>query len=449
MSIKEARRVQVMENFIEEKIKAEQAALLLGLSERHIYRLKGAMEKEGILGLAHKSRGRKAHNSTPDEINDYVLDLARDVAEGGSCNHISEIVREDKNYSISPKTVGRILEKAGIENKHSHKAAKNKHKTRERMPMKGLLVQLDASPFEWLGSEHGKLNLHGAIDDATSMVLGLWLEKEETCNGYLHVVKDMLENHGVPRSVYSDGHGIFFPVNQKRLSIPDELEGRRTSQSQFGRIMESLGIRQIRASTAQAKGRIERLWETLQSRLVIEFRRNNITSIKDANAFLSAYQDKHNIMFAKKPKLEESSFEVCPSQEELGRILAKEYPRKPDKGSVISFNNKKYQALDMQHNKEVTFRPRSTVNVLVHMDGHLSARKDDNYYSLKEVVPNLPMAESKQDEMTANRKVSDTPRWRPPMDHPWRAYPDKIESGKKVKYEEVIDTINTDIQALE
>jgi transposase len=444
LSAKEARRVSVMEDFMKKKINAEEAALLLGVSDRHIYRLKEAMKEEGIFGLAHKSRGRKAHNRTPDEIREYVIELATGLAKGGSCKHISEIAREDKEYHISSKTVGRILEEAGIENVHSHKAPKDKHQTRERMPMKGLLVQFDASPFEWLGPKEGMLNLHGAIDDATSIVLSLWLEKEETSNGYLHVTKDMLENYGVPRSIYSDGHGIFFPVNQKRLSIEDELEGRRKSQSQFGRIMESLGIIQIKALSAQAKGRIERLWETLQHRLVIEFRRNDITSIKDANAFLSVYMDKHNIMFAKKPRLEESSFRACPSQEELERLLAKEYDRKPDRGSVISFNNKKYQVTD-RHDKVVSFKPRSTLKVLIHMDGHLSARKNDNYYNLKEVKQNPPMVETHQDKMKANDKVTETPKWRPSMDHPWRVYRDKTESGKKVQYEEVIDTINTNI----
>jgi len=430
LSPKEAKRVFILEKMKEkDSLSVTEASFLLELSERHIYRVKEVFEREGIKGLAHKGRGKRAHNRTPDQIRNYIIELAVEIAPEASCKHIAEMLEADRDYEISAKTVGRILKKSGIPLSHSHRTPKGQHPSRERMPFPGLLVQIDASPFNWLGPLHGELHLHGAIDDATSNILALWLDGSENCNAYLHIMKRMLERWGVPERVYTDRHGIFFPVNPKS-TMEEELEGIRSSLSQFGKIMERLGVNQIKAYTPQAKGRIERLWGTLQHRLVVDLRRENITSIKEANIFLPEYIERFNRRFGVKPKRDISAFKPSPSAEELDLILVKEHVRKADKGSRISYGGIKYQLID-KRDKIVALKPRSPVSVLISMNGHLSARKEDKYFSLKEFKERPGM--ETEDQVTMKKEKTKN-NWKPPKNHPWR-----IQGIKKLAMDKEIE----------
>lgn len=406
MSQKEARRVSIIEKLDEGKLTVEEASILLELSERQIYRLKEAFSKKGLDGLAHKGRGRCAHNRTSDDIRHYIIELATEIAPEASCQHIAEMLEEDKGNRISSKTVGRILKEVGIPLPHGHKSPRGRHPSRERMSSPGLLVQIDASPFQWLGSERGELHLHGAIDDATSNILALWLDRSENCTAYLHVMQGMFERWGVPERLYSDRHGIFFPVNSKP-TLEEELEGRITSLSQFGRIMERLGVVHIKAYSPQAKGRVERLWGTLQHRLVVDLRRKGMTSMREVNAFLPEYIETFNSRFGVRPRNDISSFRPSPSSEELGLLMVKEHERRADKGSRISYKGVKYQLTD-KWGKIVALKPRSPVHVLIHMDGHLSARKGEEYFSLKEFHERPKM---EKEEKRETPETSKNPLW--------------------------------------
>jgi len=423
LSPKEARRVSIVEHLARHGISVDQASLLLELSERQVYRLKEVFRKEGISGLAHKGRGVSAHNRTPDHIRDHIIELATGIAPEASCQHIAEMVEEDRDYKLSSKTVIRTLKKAGIALRHGRHAPGNRHRSRDRMPSAGLLVQMDASPFDWLGPVQGELHLHGAIDDATSNILALWLDRSENCNAYLHVIKGMFQRWGVPERVYSDRHGIFFPVNS-RPSLEEELEGRDISVSQFGKIMERLGIDQVKAYTPQAKGRIERLWGTLQHRLVVDLRRKGITSLREANTFLPEYIETFNSRFGVKPQKDISSFRPSPSANDLDLLLVKEHLRKADRGSRISYGGMKYQLKD-KWGKVVALKPGSQVHVLIHMDGHLSARKGEDHFCLAE-FEERPRLE-KEEKQVSLVQTTTGKTWKPPKDHPWR-----IQGRKKL-----------------
>jgi transposase len=406
LSRKEARRVSIIEKLDKGNLTVEEASILLELSGRQTYRLKEAYSKEGMNGLAHKGRGRCAHNRTSDDVRHYIIELATEIAPEASCQHIAEMLEEDKGVKISSKTVGRILKEVGIPLPHGHKSPRGRHPSRERMSSPGLLVQIDASPFQWLGSERGELHLHGAIDDATSNILALWLDRSENCTAYLHVMQSMFERWGVPERLYSDRHGIFFPVNPKP-TLEEELEGRSTSLSQFGRIMERLGVVHIKAYSPQAKGRVERLWGTLQHRLVVDLRRKGMTSMREVNAFLPEYIETFNRMFGVRPRNDISSFSPSPSSEELELLMVKEHERKADKGSRISYKGVKYQLTD-KWGKIVALKPRSSVHVLIHMDGHLSARKGEEYFSLKEFHERPKM---EKEERRETLETSKNPLW--------------------------------------
>ena len=132
--------------------------------------------------------------------------------------------------------------------------------------------------------------------------LGLYMCKNECLLGYLEVLRQTLENYGIPISIYPDKYSVFFPPKKvdDHLTIEEQLNGREKGVTQFGRIVEELGIGMFAASSPQAKGRIERLWQTLQSRLLTEFRINKITNVDEANKFLLTYIPKYNSKFALK-----------------------------------------------------------------------------------------------------------------------------------------------------
>ncbi|MEE0865953.1 MAG: ISNCY family transposase [Clostridia bacterium] len=221
------------------------------------------------------------------------------------------------------------------------------HHRRKRKECEGMMLQADGTPFDWFGSGE-KYSLHGFIDDATGKVTGLYMCKNKCLLGYLEVLRQTLENYGIPISLYPDKYSVFFPPKKvnDHITIEEQLNGREKGITQFGRIVEDLGITMFAASSPQAKGRIERLWETLQSRLVTEFRINKITSIEQANKFLITYIVKYNSQFAIKPQNKQNMFLKLPKRYNLDELLCVRFERTIDNAGVFSINNSKFQIMD-------------------------------------------------------------------------------------------------------
>lgn len=412
MSVKEAKRVYVMEQVVAGMITVRQAAKLLRLSERQVKRLKGGMKKEGLAALLHKNRGRKPKHAISDDIRQKVTSLATSEYRGASCQHMSELFEQYQGINISSRSIRRLLAQAGILNPHSRKAPRRR-RCRDRMPQEGLLVQCDASPFDWLEDRGPRLNLHGAIDDATGKVLGLFFRLQEDLHGYLQVLKQVVSKHGVPNSIYSDRHTIFFSPKKDKLSIEDELAGKHAPLSQLGHALKLLSITHIPALSPQAKGRVERLWGTLQHRLSIELRLGGVSDIDQANAFLPSFIDRFNERFAVEPKHTQSAFRPAPRPAELNLILASRTNRKASNGSLISYHGQTYHLAD-EHGNIALLKPRSTVDVLSHLDGPISALYDNKSYRLQPFTKPSPI--SKQPNMAHPPKTQP----KPPLDHPWR-----------------------------
>lgn len=209
------------------------------------------------------------------------------------------------------------------------------------------MLQADGTPFDWF--ENGeKYSLHGFIDDATGKITGLYMCKNECLLGYLEVLRQTLENHGIPISLYPDKYSVFFPPKKvnDHITLEEQLNGREKGITQFGRIVEELGIEMFAASSPQAKGRIERLWETLQSRLVTEFRINNITSIENANIFLKEYIKKYNSQFSISATNTKSVYLKIPKRYDLDELLCVRFERTIDNAGVFSINNSRFQLID-------------------------------------------------------------------------------------------------------
>lgn len=202
-------------------------------------------------------------------------------------------------------------------------------------------------PFDWLG-DGKKYSLHGFIDDATGKITGLYMCKNECLLGYLEVLRQTIENYGIPISLYPDKYSVFFPPKKvnDHITLEEQLNGREKGITQFGRIVEELGIEMFAASSPQAKGRIERLWETLQSRLVTEFRINQITNIEKANEFLKEYIKKYNEKFSVTAKSTKSVYLKLPKRYDLDELLCVKFERIIVNAGIFSLNNSKFQVLD-------------------------------------------------------------------------------------------------------
>ena len=344
---KDLKRATLIEACIKGKCTVKQVADALGLSERRVKQIKKEVKENGVKSIQHGNRGRKPKNTISDETRKRILELRSSYEyEISNFKHFQELLKERENIDISYSALYNILRNAGIKSPKKHHKTKLHHR-RKRKECEGMMLQADGTPFDWFGSGE-KYSLHGFIDDATGKVTGLYMCKNECLLGYLEVLRQTLENYGIPISLYPDKYSVFFPPKKvnDHITIEEQLNGREKGITRFGRIVEDLGITMFAASSPQAKGRIERLWETLQSRLVTEFRINKITSIEQANKFLITYIVKYNSQFAIKPQNKQNMFLKLPKRYNLDELLCVRFERTIDNAGVFSINNSKFQIMD-------------------------------------------------------------------------------------------------------
>ncbi|GAA6410401.1 ISNCY family transposase [Blautia hominis] len=345
MSQEQLKTFTVINRFIDKSISRQQAAEILGLSTRQITRLKKGVLTSGAESLIHKNTSRKPAHAVSDETKEAVLKIySRPELSGANFLHFKEILLADFGIALSYSALSSILKNAGFE---SPKKKKIRHRThrRTRKPHPGQLIQIDTTPYEWFGG-NTKYALHGAIDDATGNVVGLFLTQNECLYGYLETMRQCCVDFGVPQTIYSDNHTIFRSPKTGKLTMDKLIAGKTVHLTQFGRSMHELGIDLIFAKTPQAKGRIERLWVTLQSRLPIEFAKRGITTVADANRFLEEeYKELFNQRFSVEPEAE-SIFVPLAEGMDIDAILCVKHKRKTDAAGTFSFKNRCFQILD-------------------------------------------------------------------------------------------------------
>jgi len=406
MTKKELVRVHVIKSLIEDKMTSRDAAEVLNLSERQIKRLKAGVKKDGEVFVIHKNRGRKPKHTIPDKRREEIVSLVRNKYKGVNYTHLAELLREHEGITISQSSVSRILKAKGIKSPRKHKPPKP-HRTRERKPQEGLLLQMDASPYEWIPGI--KCSLHGAIDDARGNITGLYFSPNECLNGYFEVKRQTILEYGIPVSVYVDRHTIFKAPSNARLTIYDELEGKTLAYTQFSRAMQELSVGMIYAYSPQAKGRIERLWETLQDRLALELRLAGIKSIKEANAFLPGFIKRFNAYFAVVPREPQSAYRPLEKHINIDYILCRKETRKASSGSTFSFGGQIYCL--SKNNQVVPLPNKTAITILTSPRFGIRAEyKGDVYEVRKTVRPARVIA--KKDRVKRTIKVKD--------DHPWK-----------------------------
>ena len=255
----EQTRLQVLNQVTAREVALGDAARVLGLSERHTWRLLAGYRKEGAAALAHGNRGRPAANAIPDALRDQVVRLATTRYEGLNHTHFTELLTEREGITLARSTVRSILRTAGIASPRRRRPPRHRRR-RERMPQEGMLLQLDGSHHRWLQHRGPHLVLLLAVDDATGTVPhALFREREDTV-GYLTLLKTIVKRQGIPAAVYTDRHAAFIHRDSK------------TKAARVSVALKELGVRQIFAMSPEAKGRVERANGTFQDRLVSELR---------------------------------------------------------------------------------------------------------------------------------------------------------------------------------
>lgn len=316
----------------------ESAGRVLGITERHGYRVLANVRKKGALGVIHGNRGRESSLKIADKLKDQILQLRANVYDRFNDRHFTDELVDEEGLKIGRETVRKILRSAGI--KAVKPAKKRKHR-RRRKPMErfGEMLQGDASPHDWLEGRGPELALIHFVDDATGYEWADFSEKETT-KGYLNLMMEILIKHGLPRCLYVDKHSVF-RVNRED-TVAEQFSGRRPLTT-FGRAMEELAISIIFADSAQAKGRVERKGGANQDRLVSELRKANAKTIEEARIVLKKYLRKNNRRFSRKPASEESAFTAIPEDCDLKQILCWKEERVVANDNTISFQGRTYQ----------------------------------------------------------------------------------------------------------
>jgi len=413
MTQEERTRLYIARSLIDGKMTIREAAEVSGLSERQWKRIKKGVKEQGDAFVIHKNRGRKPHNAVSDEIKEQVIALKNSSKyEKANFSHFQELLEEYESIRLSKATVYRILVSNGFKSPKEH-ARSNSHKRRRRKPRRGMLVITDASPYRWFFDDR-EFSLHGGIDDATGEVLSLFFAPNECQEGYFEVVRDIATAYGLPLALYVDCHTIFRSPNAGKLSIEDELSGKRVKDTQFGRAMRELGINLIYAKTPQAKGRIERLWETLQSRLPIELNLAGIKTVEEANAFLKIFIKKYNQRFAIEPKEPEIAFRPLDNSLNLDYVLCSKVTRVVDNGSVFSYNGSFYRVI--RNGKPMPIIPRAKIAVLQSHRIGIKVQYSGGIYDVEQ-LDEKPKKQPKVKEKTVKR----TKPIIPSSEHPWRS----------------------------
>jgi len=323
MSQRELNRMHVVRLTLEGRESVGRGAKLLGISTRQLKRLRRKMRERGVGGLLHGNRGRRPWNRSDSELIGKVLQLAEGRYKGFNDTHLSEKLNEKEQIELSRSTIRAILRHGGVAAVRRRRP-KRHYKRRERKAQQGALLLWDGSPHGWLGAQGPQWTLVAVMDDATGAFLWGVFAEQEDAQSYLILLKQILSEKGIPLAIYMDRHGIF-RRNDDHWTVEEQLAGEQIP-TQVGQALAAVGIEPIFALSPQAKGRIERLFGTLQDRLVSELRLAGIRTQKEATDFLNGpFKADFNRRFAKPAKEVQSAWRPLPKGLDLERICSFRY----------------------------------------------------------------------------------------------------------------------------
>ena len=434
LNSKEQKRLMVLSKVDRGELPAAQAAALLRLSVRQVRRMLAAYRREGAAGLAHGNRGRQPANALGLAMRTQVVALAQGRYVG--CNHqqFTELLAEREGIHLSRSSVRRCLLAVGVRSPRRRRPPRHRSR-RERMPQEGMLLQIDGSPHAWLEGRGPRLTILGAIDDATGTVPAAHFRLQEDAQGYFLVFRDILATKGVPLAVYRDRHGIFQRRAAEPWSLEEELAGQRFP-TQVERCFQELGIQSIPAHSPQAKGRIERLWETFQDRLVMELRLAEACTLAEAEVVLQAYLPRFNAQFGVPPAEAGRAYRPLPPGLDLDTVCCFKYLRRVAPDNTVTLGSHCLQFLPTETRQSYA---RTQVEVQERLDGSLAVYYQGQCVATKPAPATAPVLRARSGARPQGVKVMSTPAYRtgrpasqaplavvraakPAATHPWRQY---------------------------
>ena len=403
-------RAHILELYVNKKINRSQAAIRLGVSEATVSVLKKKYLSHGKESLVHGNTGRPSSRRIDKDIEHRLVALyikRNEHGEDFNFTHFTQYTKDNGSFyeatygvELNERQVARILRRNGLKSPKGHRRDKKQvevHPLRPKSPYAGELIQVDACLHHFTTS-YVKWTFHGAIDDATGLIVGAWFDVSETTTGYFHVLRSILYSYGLPKMLYTDNRTTFI---YSRANTPD-----KDARVQFARACKELGIRIRTTSIPEAKGLVERLMRTVQDRLRSELIAGSITDINQANSYLQdIFIPRYNKRYGKPPSSGKSVFSSLDPQlkQNLDLILAIHHTRTILSGNIISINNRQYVPID-SNGKVKTLPLQTKVTVIETYRGQIAAiYYEGKYYHLKQIAD--------------HGKHSDIP---PSKDHPWR-----------------------------
>jgi hypothetical protein len=360
----EERKLHVLTLLEGKRISLGQAAEALGLTPRQVRRLRVGLRREGPAALIHGNRTRCAPHRLPEPLRTQIVTFARGRYAGLNDVHLTEKLTRIEGLAVSRATVQRVLRAAGVVSPRRRRPPRHRSR-RPRRAQAGLLLQLDGSPYAWFGPTQPPCSLLGAIDDATGAVLAATFRAQEDAAGYLTLLLTLGRTVGLPAAVYTDAHGIFVR-HDPHWTVAEELQGFQ-DPTQVGRALQALGIHQIIATSPQAKGRIERLWNTFQDRLVAELRLAGITTLAAANAFLSTtFLPAFTAQFAVPAAVAAPAYRRVAHRIDLTRLCAFHYTRQVALDNTVRVEEVVLQLAPGPHRRSYA---RAQADVVQSLDG--------------------------------------------------------------------------------
>ena len=437
LTVNELKKYRVIKLVHDGKKKKQRASVELGLSLRQVNRLLKAYQEKGKQAFVHGNRGVRPNHAMSLETKEKIIkhykayqDLAPNI------KHFTEILAEIEDIHYSDTTIRAIIYSDGLLSPKSQRKTRRRikarrkkkasetletallpkaherlelvekaHPSRPRKKYRGELLQMDASSYQWFGGQI--THLHVAIDDASGNIVGAYFDTQETLKGYYHVLHQILSKHDIPVAFLTDKRTVFEYHKKATQKMEDD------TLTQFGFACHQLGIDIKTSSIPQAKGRVERLNGTLQSRLPIDLQRAGITTIEAANDFLSKWVRQFNRKFGNKTK--ETVFEQAPSASRINLFLARVAKRVVDSGHHIRYNN--YFYLPIKGNQEMYFTKKSKALVIEAFDGHIYINIEDKIYTSRKLLDH-EIYSQEFDQAPENKK--ERPKYIPPQSHPWK-----------------------------
>jgi transposase len=407
MSKEELSRLEVMEHLQERRMGQRTAAEVLGVSVRQVKRLLRAYRQEGADGLVSKQRGKPSHHQLDAETVRAALDLLKGHYADFGPTLAHEKLVEKHGMKLCLGSVRKIMIEEEIwKAKRARKV--EKHPLRERRACYGELEQMDGTDHDWFEGRSERCTLLVMIDDATGQLGALLFVVEESFFGYCDLLRQYLVAHSRPAGLYTDKHGIF------RVNMPNAGSG--DNLTQFGRAMQSLEIPILCANTPQAKGRVERVNETLQDRLVKEMRLLGINDMQQGNAYLPEFILDFNARFAVQPRSSLDAHRPLLAHQNLDQILAWQETRSVSKNLTVQFKNVVYQ---IQTDRPAYAFHNAQVTICQDTQGKVAILYKDNSLNFSVFHKQTRQAEVVTAKQVDHLTLGQNKAHKPSENHPW------------------------------